>query len=474
LEDSAFRAAVETAGKILADRGQKRLLRLLAKDVQNGESWKDVLWHFFMRRAASLREDEGYGLWALSYGKSHPETAEQIGAAAKALLEDPMLTQQHRGEPVQWIALLADEFSTIDHALLQQALDTGTTIEKQAACAVISRLGSVAPAFQQRNRGFQIPVRRIDWTIRERGTLLELLRNFSRNADTVPEGTCDAIQELLYGSGTVSCDELNMLALEGENGSLIGIALRYCFRSQAKAESLIEVMGRHLNIVEQSSQCMRRLVEMWRAALTELTVEGSETRPRFIAELQRFIRERKKLVEAATELLNLGELPPEDSLADLLDDLISNHTYRDDPLLWQLSHLAISQLSDNYKAALSGAVAILNLRSWNSTELRTGTPSTFLTISLCLAALSGQFTVESSEAFYRGVKFLAVREPRNDGRDLSELFQQIEPLLALVPIDAIGTLFNNGLSHADAVVRGVSRFGLGAAGNRRALGIESA
>jgi hypothetical protein len=478
-EDSDFYAAIETAGRAFAERGQKPMLPLLVRAVKTGEVWKDVLWHFFMRgEHHSKTGNEVYGLWALNYGKSNPKIAEQIGIAAKALLEDPMLTQQRRGEPVQWIALLADEFSSVAPAVLVQALVTGATIEKQAACAVIARLGSVPQLFLQRNRDFQILLHHISWTIRDFDSLLELLRSFSRDADTVPEGACDAIQELLYETRTPSSEELNVLALEGSHGSLIEVALRYCFRSHAKLEAFIGAMGRHLNIFEQNSHCMRRLVEIWRATLTEVIADGSQARPRFIAELRRFISERRKMVEATTELLNLGELPPEESLTDIFEDLISNHSYRDDAFLWQLSHLEFARLSESYKAALATAlsrsVSLLNLRSWDSTELGNGTPATFLTTSLCLAAVSGQFTVESREVFYRGVKFLAVREPRKDGRDLSELFQQIEPLLALVQLDAIGRLFRDGLAHPDAVVRAVSRFALAAVGNQKVIAIGSA
>lgn len=308
--------------------------------------------------------------------------------------------------------------------------------------------------------------------------LLEVLRNFSRDADTVPEGTCDAIQEILYSSKTPSDGDLNVLALEGANGALIGVVLRYCFRSQVNFEALIGAMGRHLNIFEQNSHCMRRLVEIWRAMRTEVSTDGSEAKSQFIGELQRFINERQKLVEAATELLYLGELPPENSLSEIFDDLISNHTYRDDDFLWHLSHLPIAKLPVSYKTALSTAllrsVSLLNLRTWNSTELGNGTPATFLTIALCHAALVGHFTAESTEVFYRGVKFLAVREPRNDGRDLSELFLRIEPLLAVVPTAAIGAIFHSGLSHPDAVVRAVSRFALAAAGNQKAAAGEFA
>jgi Calcineurin-like phosphoesterase/NACHT domain len=477
LEDSNFYAAIETAGKAFAVRDLKPLLPLLVRAVQTGEGWKDVLWHFFMRgENHSKTDNEVYGLWAMNYGKSHPNTGGQIGIAAKALLEDRMLTQQHRGEPVQWIALLADEFSSITPTVLEQALVTGSTIEKQAACAVIARLGSVPQLFLQRNRDFQIPLHPVSWTIRDFDSLLESLRNFSRDADTVPEGTCDAIQELLYGNRTPSSEELNTFALEGPNGSLIGVVLRYCFRCDVKLGALIEAMGRRLNIFEQNNHCMRRLAEIWRATLTEVTVDGSEARSHFIAELQRFINERRKVVEAATELFRLGELPPAESLTVIFDDLISNHSYRDDAFLLQLSHLPVARLPEDYKAALSAAltraVSALNLRGWDSTELGNGGPATFLTTSLYLAAICGKFTVESSEVFYRGVKFLAVREPRRDGRDLSELFQQIEPLIALVPLEEIAKLFRAGLAHPDAVVRAVSRFALAAVGNQKALAVE--
>ena len=52
-----------------------------------------------------------------------------------------MLRQNQNGESVQWIALLADEFAGISETELEKALITGQTIDKQAACAVIARLG---------------------------------------------------------------------------------------------------------------------------------------------------------------------------------------------------------------------------------------------------------------------------------------------------------------------------------------------
>jgi len=76
---------------------------------------------------------------------------------------------------------------------------------------------------------------------------------------------------------------------------------------------------------------------------------------------------------------------------------------------------------------------LVNLKSWNSTDLGNGEPKTFSSISLCYAVLNGEFSPASREVFYRGLKFAAIQEPRKDRRDLSEIFEHIEPLVSAVP-----------------------------------------
>ena len=155
LKDEPFAQAVESEGSQSISEGVKPLLLLLSRAIRGTGSWKDVLWRFFMSSQRSLsHEHETYGLWTLRFGKEHPQQGSSIGLAAKELLADSMLRQSQNGESVQWIALLADEFGGISDTELEKALITGQTIEKQAACAVIARLGHLPQQFRGRSANF--------------------------------------------------------------------------------------------------------------------------------------------------------------------------------------------------------------------------------------------------------------------------------------------------------------------------------
>jgi hypothetical protein len=60
------------------------------------------------------------------------------------------------------------------------------------------------------------------------------------------------------------------------------------------------------------------------------------------------------------------------------------------------------------------------------------------------------------------MKFTAVQEPRQDRRDLSEIFEHIEPLIAAIRPELIKDLLSNGLNHPDAVVRTIAKMILNA------------
>ena len=168
------------------------------------------------------------------------------------------------------------------------------------------------------------------------------------------------------------------------------------------------------------------------------------------------------MVNAASELLSLGEPIPAPVITTLFEDLINNHAYRDYRLLKRLIHWILSPLTkenrDALRQGLSRAIDLLNLKSWNSTDLGNGEPKTFLSIPLCYAVLTGEFSPASREVFYRGLKFTAVQEPTRDRRELSEIFEHIEPLVKVVPAGLLRDLLNTGLIHSDAVVRTVAKF----------------
>jgi hypothetical protein len=466
-EDTLYAQTIDSIGEGFLPNGRRPLLPMLSRAITSNGSWKDVLWRFFMGKAGiSTHDTEAYGLWALTYGRANPTVGAKIGLAAKDLLEDSMLTNHHSGEPIQWIALLADEFSSIAPSYLEKALLTGSTIEKQAACALIARLCTVPAVFVQRNRDFQIPRFPIKWEFRSRPVLLNTLRDYGRPSDQIPEETCDAMSELLYFEAP-SESELEQISIEGPNGALIASVARFCFQIDANLDSLVSTMGRELNFWEQRSNCARTLVDIWRAVVAQVTEKGTATRGQFITELQRHLADRRHMVNAASELLGLGEPLPHAVLPALFEDLIENHAYRDYWLLRRLAAWLLSpSFSEENRAALSkglsGAIDLLNLKSWNSTDLGNGDPRMFLAIPLCYAVLTGEFSPASREVFYRGMKFAAVQEPRQDRRDLSEIFEHIEPLIAAIPGGLIKDLLSNGLIHSDAVVRAVAKMTLSA------------
>ena len=118
---------------------------------------------------------------------------------------------------------------------------------------------------------------------------------------------------------------------------------------------------------------------------------------------------------------------------------------------------------DAPRQGLSLAIDLLNLKSWNSTDLGNGEPKTFLSIPLRYAVLNGELSPASREVFYRGLKFAAIQEPRKDRRDLSEIFEHIEPLVSAVPAGLLKDLLNTELIHSDAVVRTMAKLILSAA-----------
>jgi hypothetical protein len=343
---------------------------------------------------------------------------------------------------------------------MRKGLLTGHTIEKQAACALIARLGTVPLGFPQRNRDFQIPRSTIQWGIRDRAVLLSALRDYGRPSDQIPEEACNALAELLYCEAP-SESQLDQISIEGPNGSLIASVARFCFQIDPNLDTLVSTMGRELNFWEQRSRCIRILVEIWRAVVRQVTQQDTATRAEFIIELQRHLTGHRNMVNAASELLSLGEPLPATIIPALFEDLV-NHAYRDYRLLERLIYWILSPLTEENRDALrqgvSLAIDLLNMKSWNSTDLGNGEPKTFLSMPLCYAVLTGEFSPASREVFYRGLKFTAVQEPTKDREDLSEIFDHIEPLVTAIPAGLLKELLNTGLIHSDAVVRTVAKF----------------
>ena len=100
----------------------------------------------------------------------------------------PCFDRAKKASPVQWIALLADEFAGISKTRkLEKTLITGQTIDKQAACAVIARLGYAPQQFRGRSRELYIGRGSVHWHSKSKQEVVETLIRYSRPTRSAAE-----------------------------------------------------------------------------------------------------------------------------------------------------------------------------------------------------------------------------------------------------------------------------------------------
>ena len=458
LVDDLFAQAVETVGSQSISDGNKPVLLLLARAVRGTGSWTDVLWRFFKASQRSVtREPEAYGLWALRFGRDYPNHASAIGIAAKELLADPMMLETQNAESVQWVALLADEFATTEPADLAKALTVGNTIHKQAACAVIARLGHTPQQFRFRNRDFHIGHGSVHSPSKSKQEVIDTLIRFSRPAEVLPDTACDVILEALLGEPPTD-EELTLIRAEGENGAILKVALAFGFNLPPDIGALLSSMGRGMSIWEQQSGCFQTLMSVWQYVLGSVSAASSPYYAQLVKGLESLLVQRREMTHAATALLHLGEPLPGDQLLPLLEDFIqkpgASDQFLDALIPWVLSPIE-PEVRQELSLAINHALTRLDQKTWDSTELGNHDYRRFLTLPLCSAFLSREFNATARQVFYRGVKFAAAHRPQPGWGDFSALLYQLSPLLPALPQTALGQLLLNGKVHEDPIVRSV-------------------
>lgn len=457
LLDNQFAQNVEAAGSQSISDGHKPLLLLLARAISGSGSWRDVLWRFFKSSEPITREPEAYGLWALRFGRDYPQHAAAIGVAAQDLLADPMTFQTQNAESIQWVALLADEFVSTQPADLEKTLTAGNTIHKQAACAVIARLGHAPKQFHLRNRDFHVGRGEIHWPSMLRKEVIETLIRFSRPAEVLPENACDVILQALLGEPPTQ-GELTLIRAEGANGAILKVALAFAFSLPPDINALLSSMGRGMNVWEQQSGCFRTLVSIWQYVLASVSAANSPHNQELVQGLNVLLAQRREMTYAATALLNLREPLPGDQLLPLMENFIEKPSAADqflDALIpWILSPIE-PELRLQLSYAVEHAITLLDQKAWDSTELGNHDYRRFLSFPLCSAFLTGEFSAPARQVFYRGVKFAAAHRPQPGWGDFSALLYQLSPLLPALPQVALSQLLLNGKLHDDPVVRSV-------------------
>jgi hypothetical protein len=146
----------EAAKKITAQGGKRPLLDLVREAVTDLTAWKAVVLRM-------LNDDENFGMeveekgqWLLDCGRLAPQYKQSIGEAAHQLFDELKLNRPFRGEALQWLAIVADEFIGLTGMEIENALLSPMTIIRESATsALIARAGRVPGEFKI--RGIPVP-----------------------------------------------------------------------------------------------------------------------------------------------------------------------------------------------------------------------------------------------------------------------------------------------------------------------------
>ena len=144
---SLIKAASE---EIIQQLGKEPLLDLIRQAIMDFNSWKPVLWRMLQDDPFAM-EIEEKGQWLLDYGRLDPTHRQSIGEAAQELLHELNQSIPIRGETLQWLAIIADEFIGLRTGELETILLSSRPIMESATSALLARLGKVPDAFRSRD-----------------------------------------------------------------------------------------------------------------------------------------------------------------------------------------------------------------------------------------------------------------------------------------------------------------------------------
>lgn len=151
--EPAYSSLIEEAAKQITAQGSQRpLLDLVREAVTDFTSWKAVAWRMLKDDERLAMQGEENGQWLLDCGRLDPAYRARIGEAAYELFVELTQNLPFRVEPLQWLAIISDEFIGLTESELESTLLCPITpIPESATSALISRLGKVPEGFRPRN-----------------------------------------------------------------------------------------------------------------------------------------------------------------------------------------------------------------------------------------------------------------------------------------------------------------------------------
>jgi len=461
LRDSSYRALIgATFEDVARSLGHTSLLEHVASTVKDANRWRDVVWKLLYEWHGISFEVEDMGQILLDLGRDFPEYAKPIGEAAKHFLQDPRVKEARRGENRHWLALLADEFSSLAPAEMREVLTTGEWISWNCARSLMTRFGSVPEGVPRKHRTVDFPEDLGNVLVNTPSTdeLIGRLMDWTRPAEGFHPATCDAIGQLLY-FGDINEDALDSMARQGTLGIMVSEAIRFCAGLRPSLTSrLTLVLSSDLPHRIESDRPFQRLRHNVRRFHETYLDEEPTGREDYAAAVEQAMRlPNDDVAPLASEILRFRGSLPVDMANAVFEECARHFGPYQERLAFHIIHwvgsLRPGAEADSVRQAAEHAIEVLDQQGRGG-HMAPIPPYAYLLFPITVWVLGGKASEVSLDLYWYGVQLVFSASSGEFGikRSLA-VFQDFDALLAKVPHTIWASVREAGVKSDNPIVR---------------------
>jgi hypothetical protein len=461
LREPSYRALISASSEDVARGiGQTSLLEHVAGAASDANRWRDVVWKLLYEWHGLSFEVEEMGQVLLDLGRDYPEYAKPIGEAANHFLQDPRVKEAQWGENRQWLALLADEFSSLAPEEIREALTKGELISWNCARALMTRFGSVPAGVPRSPRTVDFPEELGNEPVSVPSTdeIVGRLTDWTRPAEGFHPATCDAIGQLVY-FGDVKEDALDAMARQGPLGIMVAEAIRFCAALPPSLSSrLTLVLSGGLPHRSESDRPFQRLRYNVRRFHATYLDEEPTGRQEYVAAVEQAMGlHTDNIAPLASEILRFrGRLPPDQVTAVFEECANHRGQYQEElafGIIRWISSLQPGAEADAVRQAAEHAIEILDQQGWGK-HMAQFPPYPYLLFPIAVWALGGKASKESIDLYWYGISLVFSVSSGEFGikRSLA-VFQDFDALLAKVPQTIWASVREGGVKSDNPSIR---------------------
>lgn len=466
LREPEFVAEVERVAQSSQRETRKEpLTSIYARTFSDLSAWHDLLWRaLFDDRHKSFIQQEHFFMWLFRRARRDAWSAQALGAAATAVLEDSRLADKGTEEAC-WLAFIGHEYGGLPAAALEQvALQASPDhVRGDVVSALLARLAHMPP-------GYRVPAHRVYLTydpgldlsargVPEVGNLSDVVRD----AGEVHPHFVTWLEWTLL-TGALSDAEIVQLSLESKLASLFTMLLCFCRGIVMTYDAYIiparlELSQRQGN---QQASILARAGQLIRRSVAEDPVRQSDSLSAIEASIPS--GDQDAVPDLCSFLLSYREKISLDSMQKLFSALIRK-SYLLTPLLAEQLAEYFADVDEDQKSDLAkqvhGAVQVLSMDQQATPAYNSGMLQVLF--SLASFVLCENTDAASIRLFLLGLRSTLIPQGGishngvESGFFGNDVLDALYPLFEKVPPEILGRCLSAGLGSDMPQVKSMCR-----------------